>query len=97
MRHVIPKASPKTHDDKVLAALGRARRVSLPAAVVFDNDGLTLDTETVWSRAEVALFAELRAVFTHEHKLELVGNAGAGRGGRRSRPCSACRRAAGPS
>jgi HAD superfamily hydrolase (TIGR01509 family) len=50
--------------------------VSLPAAVVFDNDGLTLDTETVWTRAEVALFAEHDAVFTHEHKLELVGNAG---------------------
>jgi HAD superfamily hydrolase (TIGR01509 family) len=49
--------------------------VSAPAAVVFDNDGLTLDTETVWSRAEVALFAEHDAVFTHEHKLELVGNA----------------------
>jgi HAD superfamily hydrolase (TIGR01509 family) len=49
--------------------------VSAPAAVVFDNDGLTLDTETVWTRAEVALFVEHDAVFTHEHKLELVGNA----------------------
>jgi HAD superfamily hydrolase (TIGR01509 family) len=49
--------------------------VSLPGAVVFDNDGLTLDTETVWSRAEVKLFEEHGAVFTHEHKLELVGNA----------------------
>ena len=27
--------------------------MSLPEAAVFDNDGLTLDTETVWSRAEV--------------------------------------------
>ena len=26
VRHVIPKASPKTHDDEVLAALGDARR-----------------------------------------------------------------------
>ena len=50
--------------------------MSLPAAVIFDNDGLTLDTETVWSRAEVALFAEFGRSFTHEHKLELVGSAG---------------------
>lgn len=47
-----------------------------PAAVVFDNDGLTLDTETVWTRAEVTLFADHGCTFTHEHKLELVGSAG---------------------
>jgi len=51
--------------------------VSLPAAVIFDNDGLALDTEIVWSRGEVVLFAEFGRVFTHEHKLELVGSAGA--------------------
>ncbi len=46
-----------------------------PAAVVFDNDGLTLDTETVWTRAEVALFARRGLEFTHADKLELVGTA----------------------
>ena len=50
--------------------------MTLPAAVVFDNDGLTLDTEIVWSRAEVVLFAENGGEFTHEHKLELVGTSG---------------------
>ncbi|HET7455170.1 MAG TPA: HAD family phosphatase [Solirubrobacterales bacterium] len=46
---------------------------SLPAAVVFDNDGLLLDTESVWTRAEQDLF-ELRGTeFTPADKLELVG------------------------
>lgn len=43
--------------------------------MVFDNDGLTLDTETVWTRAEVALFARRGLEFTHADKLELVGTA----------------------
>lgn len=46
---------------------------SLPEAVVFDNDGLLLDTESVWTRAEEDLF-ELRGTeFTPADKLELVG------------------------
>jgi len=46
---------------------------SLPDAVVFDNDGLLLDTESVWTRAEEDLF-ELRGTeFTQADKLELVG------------------------
>ena len=45
----------------------------LPDAVVFDNDGLLLDTESVWTRAEEDLF-ELRGLeFTPADKLELVG------------------------
>lgn len=45
----------------------------LPDAVVFDNDGLLLDTESVWTRAEQDLF-ELRGTeFTPADKLELVG------------------------
>lgn len=51
----------------------QARR---PAAVILDNDGLTLDSETVWTRAEVTLFERYGRTFTHEHKLELVGSAG---------------------
>src|SRR5262245_33239154 len=44
-----------------------------PDAVVFDNDGLLLDTESVWTRAEQDLF-ELRGLeFTAANKLELVG------------------------
>jgi HAD superfamily hydrolase (TIGR01509 family) len=47
----------------------------MPAAVIFDNDGLTLDTEQAWTRAETELFARHGAVFTMEHKRDLLGNA----------------------
>jgi HAD superfamily hydrolase (TIGR01509 family) len=42
-------------------------------AVVFDNDGLLLDTEEVWTRAETALFARHGSTFTGEHKRDLIG------------------------
>jgi HAD superfamily hydrolase (TIGR01509 family) len=45
----------------------------LPAAVVFDNDGLLLDTESVWTRAEQDLFELRGKEFTPADKLELVG------------------------
>lgn len=45
----------------------------LPAAVVFDNDGLLLDTESVWTRAEQDLFERRGLAFTPADKLELVG------------------------
>ncbi|MFL5899701.1 MAG: HAD family hydrolase [Solirubrobacterales bacterium] len=45
----------------------------LPDAVVFDNDGLLLDTESVWTRAEQDLFDRRGIEFTAEHKRELVG------------------------
>jgi HAD superfamily hydrolase (TIGR01509 family) len=46
---------------------------ALPAAVVFDNDGLLLDTESVWTRAEQGLFERRGLDFTPAHKRELVG------------------------
>ena len=45
-----------------------------PDAVVFDNDGLLLDTESVWTRAERDLFQRRGLEFTAEHKRELVGS-----------------------
>lgn len=45
----------------------------LPAAVLFDNDGLTLDTEVCWTRAEEALFARRGRIFTLAHKQEMIG------------------------
>jgi HAD superfamily hydrolase (TIGR01509 family) len=45
----------------------------LPAAVVFDNDGLLLDTESVWTRAEQDLFERRGVEFSPAHKRELVG------------------------
>ena len=46
-------------------------------AVVFDNDGLLLDTEQAWTRAEVTLFARRGRTFTMEHKRDLIGSSGA--------------------
>jgi HAD superfamily hydrolase (TIGR01509 family) len=45
----------------------------LPDAVVFDNDGLLLDTESVWTRAEEDLFERRGLEFTPADKHELVG------------------------
>lgn len=44
-----------------------------PDAVVFDNDGLLLDTESVWTRAEADLFERRGVEFTAAEKRELVG------------------------
>ncbi len=41
--------------------------------MIFDNDGLLLDTETVWTRAEQDLFERRGLEFTIAHKRELVG------------------------
>jgi len=49
----------------------------LPAAVVFDNDGLLLDTESVWTRAEEDLFERRGLEFTPADKRELVGTSAA--------------------
>jgi HAD superfamily hydrolase (TIGR01509 family) len=50
-----------------------AMETPLPTAVVFDNDGLLLDTESVWTRAEQDLFERRGLEFTPQHKHELVG------------------------
>ncbi len=47
--------------------------MATPAAVIFDNDGLLLDTESVWTRGEEILFERRGQRFTLEHKRELVG------------------------
>lgn len=54
---------------------------ALPAAVIFDNDGLLLDTESVWTRAEEDLFERRGRTFTATDKLELVGSSAAIAGG----------------
>ena len=47
-----------------------------PAAVVFDCDGLLLDTESAWTRAEVVLYERHGHEFTLDHKRELLGTSG---------------------
>lgn len=42
-------------------------------AVVFDNDGLLLDTEAAWTRAEEDLFERHGKTFTPAHKRDLIG------------------------
>jgi len=49
----------------------------MPAAVIFDNDGLTLDTELTWTRAEETLYARYGVEFTLDHKREMLGTSGA--------------------
>ena len=43
-------------------------------AVVFDHDGLLLDTEAAWTRAEATLFQRHGGSFTAEHKRALIGS-----------------------
>jgi HAD superfamily hydrolase (TIGR01509 family) len=50
---------------------------ALPDAVLFDNDGLLLDTESVWTRAEEDLFERRGRTFTPADKRELVGTSAA--------------------
>ncbi len=47
---------------------------SQPSAAIFDNDGLLLDTEVAWTRAEESLFAARGRRFTPEHKRSLLGS-----------------------
>jgi HAD superfamily hydrolase (TIGR01509 family) len=42
-------------------------------AVVFDMDGLLLDTETLWHDSEVELFARRGVAFTREDQLAVIG------------------------
>jgi beta-phosphoglucomutase-like phosphatase (HAD superfamily) len=48
--------------------------------VVFDCDGLLLDTEALWTRAEVRLWAEHGKAFDADQKRLLVGTSGAAAG-----------------
>ncbi|HEX6475266.1 MAG TPA: HAD family phosphatase [Candidatus Limnocylindria bacterium] len=43
-------------------------------AVVFDMDGLLLDTELLWHRAETALFAQHGAEFSWDDKMAVIGS-----------------------
>jgi HAD superfamily hydrolase (TIGR01509 family) len=45
-------------------------------AVVFDNDGLLLETEGAWTRAETRLFARFGREFTIDDKRAILGKAG---------------------
>jgi HAD superfamily hydrolase (TIGR01509 family) len=44
-----------------------------PDAVVFDNDGLLLDTESVWTRAEEDIYERRGLEFTAAQKREMIG------------------------
>src|SRR3990170_6919519 len=42
-------------------------------AVIFDMDGLLLDTETLWHESEVELFRRHGAEFTWDDKMAVIG------------------------
>jgi HAD superfamily hydrolase (TIGR01509 family) len=67
--------------DATGSAMIRNMDAALPDAVIFDNDGLLLDTESVWTRAEEDMFARRGLQFTVADKLELVGTSEAIAGG----------------
>ncbi|MFL5843300.1 MAG: HAD family hydrolase [Solirubrobacteraceae bacterium] len=43
-------------------------------AVCFDNDGLTLETESAWTNAEIELFARHGSAFSDDHKRYMIGS-----------------------
>jgi HAD superfamily hydrolase (TIGR01509 family) len=48
--------------------------LSLPAAVLFDMDGLLIDTEPLWFEVETAILTELGASWTYHDHAMLVGS-----------------------
>ena len=56
----------------------RVNRQSAPPrpleAVVFDCDGLLLNTEVHWTTAEITLFARYGKTFGRDHKLRMIGS-----------------------
>lgn len=55
-------------------AAARPRASVLPAAVLFDMDGLLIDTEPVWFEVETQILAELGAEWEHGDHAALVGS-----------------------
>jgi HAD superfamily hydrolase (TIGR01509 family) len=49
--------------------------LSMPAAVLFDMDGLLVDSEPLWTVAENEIAAELGGAFTPEIKAAMIGQA----------------------
>ncbi len=60
-------------DPGVLTISSDRRPPCPPRAIVFDCDGVLVDTEALFSKSEVALFAEFGKVFGPEHKQEVLG------------------------
>jgi HAD superfamily hydrolase (TIGR01509 family) len=55
-------------------AAARPRPSVLPAAVLFDMDGLLVDTEPIWFEVETQILAELGAMWAHGDHAALVGS-----------------------
>ena len=48
----------------------------MPDAVLFDNDGLLLDTEGLWTKAEMSLFERRGRAFGPDDKRAVLGKSG---------------------
>lgn len=59
-------------DGAAAAATGRPE-VSLPGAVLFDMDGLLVETESLWFRAEGEVVADLGGFWDADHAAAMVG------------------------
>ena len=55
-------------------AAARPRPSALPAAVLFDMDGLLVDTEPIWFEVETQILSELGASWQHGDHAALVGS-----------------------
>ena len=56
-----------------LAAIGRVRSPSPPVAIIFDMDGVLIDSEPLWKRAEVETFGDVGIPLTEEMCLATTG------------------------
>ena len=79
-----PGARPARGQDDRPGRVRLSAAPSPPAAVVFDCDGLLLETESCWSLAEAELFARYGKVFGDDEKRVLIGTS-AYAGSRRAR------------
>ena len=68
-----PGARPARGQDDRPGRVRLSAAPSPPAAVVFDCDGLLLETESCWSLAEAELFARYGKVFGDDDKRVLIG------------------------
>jgi HAD superfamily hydrolase (TIGR01509 family) len=57
-----------------LATMMTARPPALPDAVLFDMDGLLVDTEPLWFRAETRVVDDLGGVWTKQNQEDLLGS-----------------------
>lgn len=72
--------SARTPDDATAAIAPAAGGLERPAAVVFDSDGVLLDSEPAWKAARIELFERHGRTFGEDENRQAVGTGVAGTG-----------------